>query len=412
MKKQNILLIEPFLPYPLCSGGHQAIFNGILALKELYNIYILCYIEDSEYKETDIDDFKNRTNIPNVYTYIKKKEDNGIRLNLFQHIIAYLFYRFVPQQKNKDDIGDKFLKTPSYPIEFLNKINQIIKDNNIDIVQIEMPWFISLVCCLPNNIKKVFVHHEIAFERNRLSVEQAGENLYRNSAVEVNKTLEIGLLNKYDVIITLSEADKLKLIENGVVKPVFSSFAIVTPNEKQLSLKENCFNLSFVGPEKHNPNKKGILWFLDNCWNQLLQKDSRYKLQIFSKWKESTQKEIQEKYNNIEFMGFVDDLSSALENTIMIVPITIGSGIRMKILEAANIGVPFVTTTVGVEGLPFNNNKDCFIADEPNEFIASIIKLQDKNLRHSFSISAKEIVKRNYSIEALKENRKIIMTKI
>ena len=410
--KQSILLIEPFLPYPLSSGGHQAIYNGILALKELYNIYILCYVEESEYKETDIDDFKKQTNISNVYTYIKKNEDSGIRLNPFQHIIASLFYRLVPQYKKKNDISDNFLKTPSYPIVFLNKIHQIINDNHIDIVQIEMPWFISLVCSLPNHVKKVFVHHEIAFERNRLSVEQAGENIYRNSAVEVNKTLEIGLLNKYDAIITLSEIDKKKLIDNGVIKPVYSSFAIVTPKEINHKLETDGFTLSFVGPEMHNPNKIGVFWFLDNCWNQLLQRDSRYKLQIFSKWKESKQKEIYEKYDNIEFMGFVDDLSTALENTIMIVPITIGSGIRMKILEAANIGVPFVTTKVGVEGLPFKNGENCFIANEPNVFIASIIKLQDKNLRHSFSLSAKEIVKKNYSIEALKENRKIIMTKI
>ena len=412
MKKLNILLIEPFLPYPLCSGGHQAIYNGILALKELYNIHILCYIEEFDYKETDIDDFKNRIHISNVYTYIKKNEDSGIRLNPFQHVIASLFYRLVPQYKKKYDISDIFLKTPSYPIEFLNKIHQIINDNHIDIVQIEMPWFISLVCSLPNHVKKVYVHHEIAFERNRLSVEQAGENLYRNSAVEVNKILEIGLLNKYDAIITLSEADKLKLIENGVVKPVFSSFSIVTHNEKLLSLKENCFTLSFVGPEMHNPNKQGIFWFLDNCWNQLLQRDSRYKLKIISKWKESTQKEIQEKYDNIEFLGFVNNLSSALENTIMIVPITIGSGIRMKILEATNIGIPFVTTSIGVEGLPFKDKESCFISDSPNDFIDSILKLQDKNLRYRFCTSARNIIEHSYSIEALIDNRKEIMAQI
>ncbi len=410
--KQSILLIEPFLPYPLSSGGHQAIYNGILALKELYNIYILCYVEESEYKETDIDDFKKQTNISNVYTYIKKNEDSGIRLNPFQHVIASLFYRLVPQYNKKKDISDRFLKIPSYPIEFLNKINQIIKDNHIDIVQIEMPWFISLVCCLPNNIKKVFVHHEIAFERNRLLVEQAGENTYRNSAVEVNKTLEIGLLNKYDTIITLSEIDKKKLIDNGVIRPVYSSFAIVTPKEINHKLETDGFTLSFVGPEMHNPNKIGVFWFLDNCWNQLLQRDSRYKLQIFSKWKESTQKEIHEKYDNIEFMGFVDDLSTALENTIMIVPITIGSGIRMKILEAANIGVPFVTTSIGVEGLPFKNNDDCFITDDPSKFVDSILKLQDRNIRYKFCTSARNIIEQNYSIDALKENRKQIMERI
>ena len=46
-----------------------------------------------------------------------------------------------------------------------------------------------------------------------------------------------------------------------------------------------------------------------------------------------------------------------IANTIMIVPITIGSGIRMKILEAISNGVPVVSTSIGAQGLPLEDKK-------------------------------------------------------
>ena len=53
----------------------------------------------------------------------------------------------------------------------------------------------------------------------------------------------------------------------------------------------------------------------------------------------------------IKFVGYVEDLSDFLKGSIALVPIRIGSGLRMKILDAVSLGIPFVTTSKGVEGL-------------------------------------------------------------
>ena len=89
----------------------------------------------------------------------------------------------------------------------------------------------------------------------------------------------------------------------------------------------------------------------------------------------------------------------------MIVPVRIGSGIRMKILEAASVGAPVVSTTIGAEGLPMRNGEHLFIADSPEEFVDSIIKLQDRDIRTRFVRNANEIVKRHYSFDVFKKNR-------
>jgi glycosyltransferase involved in cell wall biosynthesis len=104
-------------------------------------------------------------------------------------------------------------------------------------------------------------------------------------------------------------------------------------------------------------------------------------------------------------MGFVENLESAIQNTIMIVPITIGSGIRMKILEAAKLGIPFVSTTIGAEGIPVQSGKHCLLADDPSDFVDAILQLRDHDKRAMFIKKAHQLIEDNYSLEALKLNR-------
>ena len=111
------------------------------------------------------------------------------------------------------------------------------------------------------------------------------------------------------------------------------------------------------------------------------------------------------KYKNIEFLGFVDSLADNIKGTVMIVPITIGSGIRMKILEASSIGVPFVSTTVGSEGIPVVDGENCYIADTPKLFVDKLISLQDERIQSKFVENAHSMILKFYSREALRRNR-------
>ena len=95
----------------------------------------------------------------------------------------------------------------------------------------------------------------------------------------------------------------------------------------------------------------------------------------------------------------------AIRGTIMIVPLKIGSGIRMKILEAAQLEVPVVATPVGAEGLPVKDDEHAFITDDAETFVDDIFKLQDIALQKSFVCNMKEVIEKNYSMAALKENR-------
>ena len=288
---------------------------------------------------------------------------------------------------------------------WLDHVDDLCNNFRFDIVQVEMVWMVSQILALPYNSIKIFVHHELGFVRRELELNQVKNDNYVNACRMFVDDAEIGLLNKYDAVITLSSVDKIKLMAHGVNVPIYSSFATVDsrPNFK---LGFGCGKqLSFVGPSSHSPNYIGVTWFLENCWKKLKDHSADYKLYIYGKWDEKYVKHISSKFSDVVFCGFVEDLETAIKGSIMIVPLTIGSGIRMKILEACSIGVPFVSTSVGAEGIPVISGKHCYIADSPKDFVESLIRLQQSDLQKSFILQARKLVEENYSLEVLKNNR-------
>lgn len=416
MEGQNVLIIMPWLPYPLISGGHQGLFNGIAAIHNDMNVSVAFIVED-EYQYLDaLEGFQSE--LPNVTLYpyyqCKRIADGAKRKKETKK--CWLKHFFSKKRKN-GGLADKvdFWKYCSLPPsgEWIKHINLILQQHKFDFVQVEMPWMLSVIFGLPDDIKKIYVHHELGFVRRSLELRNTPKEDYYSWAFKKFADLnEIAQLNLYDDIIAISPDDAKKLHEAGVTKPIHTSISVInTTPEVEVKICTNK-RLTFVGPESHTPNFDGITWFLDNCWRKLKSKDPAYTLDIVGKWTEENISLYTEKYQDIHFLGYVDDLTSVLEGSIMIVPINIGSGIRMKILEGTSRGIPFISTTVGAEGIPVKDGEHCFITDDPDTFINDIIKLQDAELQRKFVKAANDMVNECYSVKALRKNRLEIYQKI
>lgn len=405
MIKKKILFILHWLPYPLVSGGHQAVYNGIRVVKDEMDVFISFATFKDDNIEAAISQFAANNPTVKVFPFFKKKE------KLYSRIKNKIFNLLFKQKEENVDFNyltSTSLQGDIFNDAYLNHINSIINNNLIDIVQVEMMRNLSVVCTLPQNVKKIFVHHELQFVRLKLLASQMDLTLSQNSRYQIANLLEIGLLNKYDKVISLSSVDSQKLRDAGVTTPIYDSFAIVnTQTISETQMENNEKILTFVGAGNHQPNYNGLFWFLNNCWPLIQNKSSDYKLKIIGKWSLEQQKKLTG-YKNIEFCGFVNDLYEVLHGSVMIVPILIGSGIRMKILEAMSYGVPFVTTTIGAEGISVENGYHCFIADDPEIFVDDIFKYNDMQLVQEFTNRSKIFVSENYSLAALKKNRMAI----
>ena len=390
----------------MTTGGHQALFNGILAVKDDMEITIAYQAQYTKAYCNAEKEFLSR--VPNAVLHpLYCQPSFFVRCVLkIRNVLHLLIGKDIFSQGMKIELINGWMNAVApQKQKWIEHLMRLCTDQQFDIIQVEMPWLLSSVFALPKCAKKVFVHHELGFIRREQEMLQVpSDNHYANSIRRYADHNEISLLNMYDSVITLSTDDTKKLINKGVTKPVYSSFAVIDHVESINPEVGNGKRLTFIGPEGHNSNYTGLLWFLQTCWGNLKQKDPEITLDVIGKW-DIHKTEILNKYDGINFLGYVNDLTKAIQGSTMIVPIIVGSGIRMKILEASSIGVPFVSTVVGAEGIPVMDGTDCFITDDPNTFVDDILKLQNKHLRISFIKNSNEMVKKYYSLESLRINR-------
>ena len=398
--RKKFLFILPFYPWPLVSGGHQAVFNGIRTVARDAEVHIVYYAgqRDANRKWHSVLEQQIGGDV-SIHPYVDK---------VGKWTKAVAFRKISNKICKRVDYTSYFIHAIKLHDEaFYDYINELIQTYRIDLVQVEMVQNLDCVLTLPEDVKKVFVHHELCFVRNQQFLSRYGEGTYNRALYEQERINEISLLNRFDLVMTLSETDKVKLLEAGVTVPVCSSFAIVSTKPAALTdLAGGSHRIVYVGPESHNPNKLGLNWFLEKVWPLVREMDASFTLEIVGQWSQATVSAWTRQYPNVVFKGFVEDLSAAVAGRTMVVPILVGSGIRMKILEAMSLGVPFVSTVVGAEGIPVKDGVHGFITDDPSTFAEDIIKAEDPLVRSLFIGNGLQLIRDHFSEEALIQNRR------
>jgi glycosyltransferase involved in cell wall biosynthesis len=139
-------------------------------------------------------------------------------------------------------------------------------------------------------------------------------------------------------------------------------------------------SLFHLGSMEWDANQQGVEWFLRKVWPLVLSAHPDLTFHLAGKGlKKSDSKYFQQGVMN---HGEVNDAREfMLNHGICIVPILAGSGIRMKLLDAMNFGIPCVATNIGAQGLKVESGNQLEIADNPNDFAAKIIGLLNDRLK-------------------------------
>lgn len=401
----KILYILPWVPYPLDSGGNQAFFNMLNAIRQVNDVTLITYTHSSRERDAaaelrkvwpnvtiecyaDID-----SSIPYGVTMSKPDElksqfysylERSMQRKKKRMLRKYVFEQNVDNGKTDFSLG-QFVRENSTLYHVTADLNEGFLEyvynksrEGYDMVQVEFFEYLPLIYVLPENVKRVFVHHELRFIRNENEMSLYNEcSVHDKILLQRQKDEELSMLAHYDNIIVLTEVDK-KILEQYIPSErLYVSPALTSASEMAGKYSFSpATDLVFVGGGAHFPNADGILWFAQKVMPELKKLGFDAKVNVVGKWNESIQVLVHNLSPDIKFVGFVDDLGSFLNGRITIVPIRIGSGMRMKIIDAMAANSPMVTTAKGCEGLPLVDGEDCFIADDPVVFAKSIVRLQ------------------------------------
>ena len=408
----KILFILPYIPYPLDSGGNQAVFSMVDNLRKTHRVSMLLRGGRQEH----VDALKRQWPDVEFFVYRRggKKQDSWLPMKgrvlsyfagSFSRKLNRFFYRYWPARRNMDNmlrvrtLNNLRTSDPDYGYcRFVSRISS----QGFDLVQTEFGELMDLCYFLPENVIKVFVHHEIGFVRKKNELDllhQPGfEDIVR---YEQEKDREIAMLRRYDHIITLTRTDK-EILSGYIPRERISVSPAVVRMGKALAFKESGAEFVFTGGSDHFPNYDGVNWFCECVLPVLRTELGGFKVYVVGNWKKKAVRWISDRYPEVEFTGFVPDLRQFLNGKITIVPIRIGSGMRMKILDAIWSSSPFITTAKGVEGQDFADGQDCIIADNAASFAKAMVRLcGDVSLQKSLTENALHSISRMYDPSAM-----------
>ena len=388
----HVLILAPYEKiYPPSNGGMQRSFNLISQISKYNKVVLLAYQSKEDFLSSKVDaEWLENIEYYQVPQISIDKKKNFIS-RVYKKIYLALTYR----------IYTRTLLQPA-DINILNYfviLKRILKTTQIDVVCLDNFGLLKLVPIFKRyskEIKLVYNAHNIEshLAENYFQKKMIGYRTYRN----IQKT-EKGLFNSVNDVWACSDIDKLafeKINKKRVNCAVIPNGVKINNNNSENSLKE--FDIIFCGSMNYQPNKEGICWFLENCWENLKRKKHDIKLLIVGSGVPND--DFVEKINipGVYFKGNVPDISIWYNKAkISIVPILFGSGTRLKILESMAYHVPVVSTTKGAEGIEYTDNHNVLIADSKNDFINNIIYLLDNELvRKEISKNAFYLVSEKY----------------
>ena len=148
------------------------------------------------------------------------------------------------------------------------------------------------------------------------------------------------------------------------------------------------------------PNHDGIMYFVKEIWPRILAKRPTTKLWVVGPAPESVQAL---KNESIEVTNFVDAVEPYIDRAAaVIVPLRLGGGTRLKIVEAMAKAKPIISTRVGAEGIDVLHDEHALLSDDPQGFADQVERvLSDDALGARLGQAARRLAEASYGWPAL-----------
>jgi glycosyltransferase involved in cell wall biosynthesis len=198
--------------------------------------------------------------------------------------------------------------------------------------------------------------------------------------------------------------------ERELVRKIAPGYALlcVIPNGVDVSANVGDFGvpeadtLIYSGALTYHANFDAVAYFLREIWPLIQAERPNTRFAVTGKL-EGVPVERLPHLPGVTFTGYLADVRPAVARSwVSVVPLRLGGGTRVKILEAMALGTPVVATSKGVEGLELQAGRDVLVADTPADFAAQVLRLLgEPNLRLTLSRQARQTVAARYDWAAI-----------
>jgi glycosyltransferase involved in cell wall biosynthesis len=374
-------------PLPLKAGGRIRVFNLLKRLAARHRITLLCLVDSDEEFSA------HRAELEALCERVI-----GVR---WRPGVFGLTGRVI--RAGRLGVGLPVVALNKRSPELAATLRGLVRDGQFDVVQIDWIQMAQHVDALDLPLlarRGVLVEHDVAWlplERRAALASGAARWFWRREA-RLMRSFEIGMAARCAQVVAMSPDDAARLEAQGLrnVTVVPNGVDIGYYTADPAPAKEP-FTLMFIGWMRHDPNVDGLLYFLHEIWPLVLRDVPDARFVVVGSPVAVVSRAVA-RATRVELAGYVPDVRPRLRAaTVSVVPLRVGGGTRLKILESMAAGTAVVSTSVGCEGLGLEPDRHLMVADEPAAFAAGVVHvLRDPALRQRIERDAFDAVSARY----------------
>lgn len=351
MKKSNLLFISAHLPsMQVPQAGQKIAYQTLKRYAERYNVYLLSF-----------------------YNEVEKTYANSTELNFCTEIHLYGVTALSRVFSALTNISLPLRASVRASGKVRKRIAELQRTIGFEAVHFE---FTAAACYLKEfgpAVQKVITEHDLTYQSVERKRNQSGglARFFYNLEYMRQKKWELESLAMVDEIIVLNDKDRQILVEDGIppakirvnppsINPIFRQV-------KRDNIEKH--SILFWGAMDRVENIDAVTWFIKDIFPAVLEKCRDARLYVAGAnppagivGKASPQ---------VTVTGFVDDpLIYFSKCQIAVAPLRMGAGVKVKVLEYLEAGMPVIATSVGAEGIDHEN---LVVADRAGDFARAVL---------------------------------------
>lgn len=373
----KILQISPQVPGKK-SGGELGVLQTVLSLKE--SGYLIDYI-GPEIKDQDVISLYNEC-------YFLEYTNNVIlrMINLLRGITngRYLSWKELDLDFTKYDVVVLDFTKLDYIFKKIHSKNVIVKVHNVE-----------------------YDYAKNDFNKNK--------GVTKLVIYLLAKKQEARVLKNVDAIMTLTENDKMRLLQiygDGYIDKIYLNPVCINEKKQIVQQKNEELKMLITGSLWYGDNVNGAIWFIRNVYCKL---QFKKKLVIAGARPNPELRKEVSMHKDIVLVDSPKDISPFFyECDIFIAPVFDGAGMKVKVAEALSYGKPVIGTSHAFIGYQIRDGYNSFVANKSEEFINKLTEISKMNQNEWNDIveASKRLFKENYSISNSSKQWNEVITRL
>ena len=351
----KVLFVCPFVPWPPDDGGRIRTSNLVIELAQRFDLELFLIAPETGVPDRELAQLRERV--------------RGGCVRCFQRSAPSTSQRFTSAKVERWFASSDLRRAL---VERLSK-------GDVDLVHLDE---LLLARLLPRDIgvATVLHHHKLDVEFAQATLDREALNPRRRLEAQLDlrklRSLEREAAVRHRFQITCSEGDAALLRERHPDLEIAAVPSGYDPNYfvPDPGAPRQPGTLLYLGHMGYAPNVDGVRWFATAVLPLVLGAHPDARLRIVGREPAAEVRALAG--DAIEVVGEVSDVRPYLATAAaLIVPLRIGGGTRLKIVEGLAMGTPTVATHIGAQGLGLEDRRELRLADEPTAFAEALIEL-------------------------------------